>query len=283
VGEPAAECADILKGFASAVGDRKSAGAVPSGSCASRPRPLLKLFWDRGYEQAISHLGPVAGPSSVLLDLGCGYGLAMDFLGVLEGRWIGVDISEPWLRRARADRPGDSHVLGDAERIPLADGSVDGLFCMSVLQYVDWRRAVRECVRVLRPGGRAVFVENLAGNPIIVGYRWLARLLGWRFPRHLTPRAHVRWDERHCFTELFGEARFETLHLTTPFALIGPVLGLRLLGRPMPVRAASRRYRLLGRLDRWPLSRFPRLAGRAWLMIVLATKVPGAAGGGDHA
>lgn len=47
-------------------------------------------------------------------------------------------------------------VEGSIEELPLADGSVDWIWCRDVLVHVDVRRGLAECARVLRPGGAMV-------------------------------------------------------------------------------------------------------------------------------
>jgi SAM-dependent methyltransferase len=49
---------------------------------------------------------------------------------------------------------GGVDVCGDAHALPVASGSVDGLICVSVLEYVrSPETVVSECYRVLKPGG----------------------------------------------------------------------------------------------------------------------------------
>jgi SAM-dependent methyltransferase len=49
-------------------------------------------------------------------------------------------------------------VCGDAHALPVATSSVDGLVCVSVLEYVrSPEQVVSECYRVLKPGGIAYF------------------------------------------------------------------------------------------------------------------------------
>ena len=50
--------------------------------------------------------------------------------------------------------------LGEAERLPFADGEFDALTFTYLLRYVDDPRAtLRELVRVVRPGGRVATLE----------------------------------------------------------------------------------------------------------------------------
>ena len=82
-------------------------------------------------------------------------------------RWIGVE-PNPFFHdrlRARGERLGiDVDVrAATAEALPVADQSVDAVISSLVLCSVrDPEAALREVRRVLRPGGRFVFVEHVA-------------------------------------------------------------------------------------------------------------------------
>ncbi|MBA3687572.1 MAG: class I SAM-dependent methyltransferase [Chloroflexi bacterium] len=108
---------------------------------------------------------PSGDPSPFdLLDLGTGTGvLAVAALA----RWpgvhvLGIDLSGHMLelaaeaarRRSPADAPRFRTVVAGADRMPLADRSVDVAASSFVIQLVPSRaRALREVLRVLRPGG----------------------------------------------------------------------------------------------------------------------------------
>jgi SAM-dependent methyltransferase len=85
------------------------------------------------------------------------------------GRVVGIDQSQPFLARA-ANRISESGLerrvevrSGDALHLPFADASFDAAHCERVLMHVeDPDEAVREMVRVVRPGGRVVAAEVYA-------------------------------------------------------------------------------------------------------------------------
>jgi ubiquinone/menaquinone biosynthesis C-methylase UbiE len=84
-------------------------------------------------------------------------------------RWLGIEPSQTARARTRAaaDRLGmRAQVLpGRAERLELADGSVDAVVCSFVLCSVtDQVAALAEVRRVLRPGGRFLFAEHVAAR-----------------------------------------------------------------------------------------------------------------------
>ncbi len=96
-----------------------------------------------------------------VLDLGCGPGHAAV---AMRRRWprarvVAADIALPMLRqpahtRWRPLQRGMDRLCADARALPLADGSLDVLFCNLCLQWVeDLPAAFSGFRRVLRPGG----------------------------------------------------------------------------------------------------------------------------------
>jgi ubiquinone/menaquinone biosynthesis C-methylase UbiE len=64
--------------------------------------------------------------------------------------------------------------LGDAQALDLPDASFDTVVCtLSLCAIPDQRQAVAEMARVLRPGGRLLLLDHVAGSP-----RWV-RAIQW--------------------------------------------------------------------------------------------------------
>ncbi|NOZ58307.1 MAG: methyltransferase domain-containing protein [Euryarchaeota archaeon] len=87
---------------------------------------------------------------------------------------VGVDISLRMLRRAkaRAERLGRrvELVLADVEALPFRDGSFDAAASSYVFCSVENPvRGLEEVRRVLRPGGRARFLEHMRSENPLVG------------------------------------------------------------------------------------------------------------------
>jgi SAM-dependent methyltransferase len=139
-------------------------------------RPVRGFFdrlaggWDeRVRPDAPEHLAALAaavtrleGPPARVLDLGTGTGAGALWLGreFPEARVTGLDISEAMIERARAKLSAElsgrvDFVVGDAERLPFADGSFDLVAQISVPVFFD------EVARVLAPGGYVVVVSSL--------------------------------------------------------------------------------------------------------------------------
>ena len=109
-------------------------------------------------------------PGQTVLDLGCGTGfdtlLTARRVGP-NGRAIGVDMTLEMIAQARrnADLLGLSNVeflLGEPERLPLPDSSVDLLLSNGVFNLCPGKpKVLSEVFRVLKPGGRLQMAEIL--------------------------------------------------------------------------------------------------------------------------
>ncbi len=96
-------------------------------------------------------------PGARVVDLGCGTGDLCRGLGRAGLRAVGVDVAAEMLARAHTSAP---LVRADALQLPIADASVDGAISGFALRnVVDIGACLGEAARVIRPGGRAVFLE----------------------------------------------------------------------------------------------------------------------------
>jgi ubiquinone/menaquinone biosynthesis C-methylase UbiE len=89
----------------------------------------------------------------LVLDLGSGTGVASEVLTTIGARTIGLDLAVEMLAHRRETRPPG--VAGDARSLPFRDGAFDAVVAAFSLNHVpDLSGSLRECRRVLRPGGR---------------------------------------------------------------------------------------------------------------------------------
>jgi SAM-dependent methyltransferase len=117
------------------------------------------------------------------LDFGCGFGRMTRGFSEYFDECVGVDISEKMVEGARqlnADRPGLSFVVnGTSDLAQFDDGSFDFVHSVIVLQHVPDRPTIesyiREFVRLLRPGGIAVF-QLPSHIPAIYRLHWRRHL-----------------------------------------------------------------------------------------------------------
>ena len=109
-----------------------------------------------------------AGLHGTVVEIGPGGGANLAYLPREAGvSWIGIERNpymEPYLR-AEARRLGLSPELrlGTAEHIDMPDGSADAVISTHVLCSVTDQQAIlHEVLRILKPGGRFLFVEHVA-------------------------------------------------------------------------------------------------------------------------
>jgi ubiquinone/menaquinone biosynthesis C-methylase UbiE len=120
-----------------------------------------EFFSDQVREAVLCAAGVEAGRTAA--DLGAGTGFLTR--GLLERglRVIAVDQSAAMLEALRDKFPPSATLdcrVGEAEALPLADGSVDYCLANMLLHHVERPgAAIREMVRVLRPGGRLVISD----------------------------------------------------------------------------------------------------------------------------
>ncbi len=126
-----------------------------------------------------SHVVPRA--SGDVLELGCGGGINMEFYDPSRVKsFSGIDPSPALLERSReaAQAIGmEADIRGGiGEAMPFDDASFDTLVCTFTLCSVDEQQAVLgEIRRVLRPGGKALFLEH--GSAPDAGVRkWQRRI-----------------------------------------------------------------------------------------------------------
>jgi SAM-dependent methyltransferase len=158
------------------------------------------------------------------------------------------------MRRAGVEESVDLR-LADPYATPFADDSFDIVIGGSILHHLDLDRALAEIRRVLRPGGRGVFVEPLAHNPLM------------RLGRLLTRTASS--DASHPLTEqdwaLCARHFRDFDHIERELSTV-PLMPLNLF---LPSGAQDRLARWAWSLDERLMARFPGLRKHARITFLL--------------
>jgi SAM-dependent methyltransferase len=159
--------------------------------------------------QVAARLGDLRGKA--VLDVACGRG---EWLQLLQqrgaARVAGIDLSQRAIETCRARMPQGEFHCGPAETLPFADAGFDLVTCMGSLEhFLDKPGALREMVRVSRPGARFLILVPNAG--------FLTRRLGLYGGTHQVKVQEdvlslAQWSSLFEGAGLKVEARWRDLH-----------------------------------------------------------------------
>jgi phosphatidylethanolamine/phosphatidyl-N-methylethanolamine N-methyltransferase len=167
---------------------------------------VFGAVFERGRTASIAAAELACGPSGGrILDVGVGTGLSLPDYS-RDNRIVGVDYSEPMLRKAqeRVVEQRLTHVdalaVMDAKHLGFPDAFFDAVVAQYVITAVpDPEATLDEFARVLKPGGEIILVNHIGAETGLrrAFERWfspVARRLGWR-PEFPWARL-ARWAER---------------------------------------------------------------------------------------
>lgn len=219
---------------------------------ASTPGPLTAY---ENFQEYARHTATTVGVNEFLGDLrdrhvleyGCGLGAIAVLLARSGARVTSFDLSPESVATTR--RHAASHGVADrialtvaaGEHLPYADERFDVIVGKAILHHLAVQRGWPELYRVLKTGGKAVFVEPMGMNPLL------------RFAREYVPYPHknprgadrpLHYDEIHAWGRCFRTFRYREIQL------------LSMLERGLGFR---KRLSVLRRLDNLLLRRLPFL------------------------
>ncbi|MFE5293996.1 demethylmenaquinone methyltransferase [Isoptericola sp. NPDC056618] len=120
---------------------------------------LVSLGQDRRWRRAVVD-AVAAVPGERVLDLAAGTGTSSEPFAADGALVVPSDFSLGMLAVGKERRPDLSFVAGDGTRLPFADAAFDAVtISFGLRNVVDTDAALREMLRVVRPGGRVVICE----------------------------------------------------------------------------------------------------------------------------
>jgi 2-polyprenyl-3-methyl-5-hydroxy-6-metoxy-1,4-benzoquinol methylase len=134
-------------------------------------------------EYAFHLLGDARG--RLVVDFGCGTGENSLLLAKRGAQVQAVDISPDLIAIAQTRlavngvTEGVTFHTASVYEIPVADASVDIVFGMAILHHLELPLAAREVLRILKPGGRAIFKEPVRNSKVL---RFVRNLIPYRAP-----------------------------------------------------------------------------------------------------
>lgn len=139
------------------------------------------------------------------LDLACGPGAFSDLFDGDD--YVGLDLNRRYIDHARRHRKG-TFVVGDARNVELPDARFDQILIFGLLHHLsdaDVRAVLRECRRLLAPGGHALVIEDI---PTLSRLNLIGHLI-----HNVENGEHIRAPEeyRGLYAEALGVEREEIL------------------------------------------------------------------------
>lgn len=110
-------------------------------------------YWFRRHEVVYEALLPRCR-DAVVLEAGCGEGYGADLLAGVARTVVGLDYDGPTAAHAARRYPRVAVARANLVALPLRAGAVDAVVSLQVIEHLwEQERFLRECRRVLRPGG----------------------------------------------------------------------------------------------------------------------------------
>ena len=130
-----------------------------AGAMRRRALSLLARAWRERDQRAL-----------VFADVACGSGAFLDDLRASfpRAQVFGADLSPTYVAEAQS-RTGMPVVQANAERLPFADASLDGVTCVYLFHELPprvRRLVAAEIARVLKPGGVLAFADSVQGSDV---------------------------------------------------------------------------------------------------------------------
>jgi 2-polyprenyl-3-methyl-5-hydroxy-6-metoxy-1,4-benzoquinol methylase len=191
--------------------------------------PAGRLRWARRVKMLTSHLAP----GMEVLELGCGTGYFTKEIAKTGAQLTAIDISPELIEIAEQTVRNAERItfsIQNAYAMNLEDDRFDAVVGSSILHHLNVALALRECFRVLKPGGTICFTEPNMLNPQIALQKnipFLKRRLGdspdetaffaWIVRKQLTSAAFVDIGVR-CFDFLHPGIPAPLLPLLVPVA-----------------------------------------------------------------
>jgi ubiquinone/menaquinone biosynthesis C-methylase UbiE len=191
-----------------------------------------------------------------VLEYGCGMNTYINTLASITNHRFAFDISDFAIEHNQRLFPGTQYKVADAHNLDYPDDFFDIVFGASILHHLNLPVALKEIHRVVKPGGKIIFLEPLGHNYFINKFRN-------KTPEYRTPDEHPLLKKD--IIEIKGS--FSLRH--TKYYCLFP-LGVFVMLRK---KAPSWMYLFAKKMDQLFFYLFPFLKKYAWIIIVNGEKI----------
>lgn len=157
-----------------------------------------------------------------VLDVGCGYGLYVDFVSSLGYKATGLDFVSKFIKSATQSKRG-IFIKGRADKLPFKNNQFDTIFLFDILEHGDDVKILKEAKKVT---GKRILVivpkkvnVNLEQSGIVF--------------RHYLDKSHLREYEEEDLKRLAKEANLKLIHIKKIHPLYNETIFLTLFKGPI--------------------------------------------------
>jgi SAM-dependent methyltransferase len=149
---PSVRCHPLVRSSSSST-DPGGPAPLPLTGERTVPGVEIENYWFRRHEAVYAALRDRCAGARVL-EAGCGEGYGADLLAGQAAGVLAVDYDAPTAGHVARRYPRVDVVRANLVALPVRDGSCDVVVSLQVIEHL-WEQArfLRECLRVLRPGG----------------------------------------------------------------------------------------------------------------------------------
>lgn len=175
---------------------------------------IWRAWWQDGYRQVLDWAGPLHGKR--VLHAFAGLGEDAHMLANAGADVVAFDFAQAGLQQARRTQdarssPRPTWLCADASCLPLAPESFDLVIAVNGLCHTDKVRVLAEFRRVLRPGGRILFLEVMRYPHVAMAARLLEP-----YRKH-APHRHISVSELKSLAQPFGGLRQRQFFVASVF------------------------------------------------------------------
>ncbi|MCK4251601.1 class I SAM-dependent methyltransferase [candidate division WOR-3 bacterium] len=154
--------------------------------------------------------------SKNILEIGCGLGLFAISMASKGARVSAIDISEYAIKTAKQKATKENLEIDfrimDAESLKFRNNDFELIYGISILHHLDLKRVIPEIKRVIKIGGKAIFIEPMEHNPFIKTFRFLT-------PRLRSKDEHpLRMKDLQLISKRFPGYEFKYYYFLALFA-----------------------------------------------------------------
>ena len=199
-----------------------------------------------------------------VLELGTGTGGTATLLAKRGASVVGIDLLPFRLTEAQARAAAHNVVasidfaLMDAMHLAFPDNTFDFIISKSVLVFTEHAQTAQECYRVLKPGGKAIFIENMRYHPAVWFYRKV-------FLKYSSKLRYFSVSDIETVGAEFERLEHREFHLSAVSALFWQ--------KCLPIPALyGASLRLLKAIDTFLLKCLPFLKRLCWITAIICHK-----------